>query len=170
MGWQEFEAILNETPSAAIATPSYIPPEQQSTKYTPAGNPENWPLAYRPLGLPADPMSKLPPPGFETTVGADSAGTSLFNFSGLFDDIKQNAYGAFSTFENSIHNAYGGVKDITKTVYGDLKNAAGSVYDDVATPVKSALTSTYWYMLLGVGVVGVIIYFAGKSGALRVSR
>lgn len=148
-------------------------PEQLFTPYTPSGNPESWNSAYRPLGLPMDPVSNVAPAGFESAMLADSEDSPLISsLQGYWDDIKANSYGAVTHVEDAVKNAYGGIKDITKTVYGDLANGVGTVVDDITTPARGMLTgfldNVYWKTVLGVVVIGTALYFIGKTGAVKV--
>lgn len=117
----------------------------------------------------ADPQGNSLPPGFETTPQAVSTPPPVTTGAGWWDTIKNDAAGAVGWAEDEAKNAYGGVKNVASTVYGDISSGVGTVYDDVARPVESALTATYWYTIFAVVVLGGVIYFAGKSGALRIS-
>lgn len=118
-----------------------------------------------PLPFPVEGYSNFPPPGFETTLAAVTPSPPISSLQGIWDEIKQDAASAVSAVETGVKTVYGGVKDITKTVYGDISSGVGTVADDVTKPVKQ----TYWYMILGVGVLFVGFYYLGKSGVLKVS-
>lgn len=101
-------------------------------------------------------------PGFETTYNSVSKVPPITSASSWWDEIK-------SDMSSAVSSVYGGAKDITKTVYGDISSGIGTVYDDVSAPVKDAATSYYWYMILGVVVVGVLVVAVAKSGAVKVN-
>lgn len=119
--------------------------------------------SFLPLGLPPDPMPKTPPPGLESTIGAiPSAG---------WTESLENAWnGIVSSSESAVQGLYESGKKVVRGVYEDAKDAAGDVYDDLTKPVGSLLDNVYWKVILAVVVVGGVVYFAGKSGALRISR
>jgi hypothetical protein len=132
--------------------------------YTPADPTAASSLAYTSMGLPADPVSSQPPAGFESSLAADPPKPTISSVAqGIWDEIKQDSTSAVSA-------VYGGTKKVVATVYEDVASGVGTVVNDVASPVKTALSSTYWYLLGAVAVLGAVIYFAGKSGALRISR
>lgn len=108
-------------------------------------------------------------PGFESASAAVSEPPPITTASSWWGKIKNDMGSAFGEFAAIEKNIYGGIKDITKTVYTDLSSGAGAVYDDVSGPVASAVTSAYWYAIIAVVVIGGVIYFAGKSGALKLS-
>lgn len=108
-------------------------------------------------------------PGFESTSGATSSAPPITSASSWWDNVKNEMGSVVTSVENYEKGIYNGVKDITKTVYSDASSAVGTVYADVSSPVTSALTSTYWYAIGAVVVLGAVIYFAGKSGALKVN-
>lgn len=54
--------------------------------------------------------------------------------------------------------------------YDTAKSAVTTVVTDIGTPVENALSSIYTRVIIIVVVLGGVIYFAGKSGALRVSK
>lgn len=124
---------------------------------------------YIDLGLPGSIDSSMPLPGLETTSAAISPAPPITTAQSIWDTIKNDSYSAMGAVETGVKNVYGGIKDITKTVYQDVSSGVGTVYDDVAAPVEKAATSTYWYLILGVIVIGGVLYFAGKSGALKIS-
>lgn len=120
-------------------------------------------MDYSKIGFPKDPVSSFPPPGLEGTSGAVSDSpimTSLGNFLGTVEDYTVNI----------VKGGYEGVKNVTKTVYDDVKSGVGTVVGDVTSPLGSLLDKTYWYLIGAVIIVGGVVYFAGKSGALRISR
>lgn len=112
-----------------------------------------------PLGLPPDPTQKYLP-GLESVAWYDS---STFNISSIGQDL----WDSFSQFSES---AYSGTKQVLKKGYNDLKEGVGTVVGDVTEPISDSLKTTFWYAILAVGALGAVIYFAGKSGALRISR
>lgn len=112
-----------------------------------------------PLGLPPDPTPGFVP-GLESTAWYDS---STFEIS----SIGQNLWDSFSQFSES---AYSGTKQVLKKGYSDLKDGVSTVVGDVTEPISDSLKTTFWYALLAVGALGAVIYFAGKSGALRITR
>lgn len=112
-----------------------------------------------PLGLPPDPTASFVP-GLEGAAWYDS---STFSIS----SIGQSAWESFSQFSES---AYSGTKQVLKGAYADIKEGVSTVVGDVTEPVYDSLKTTFWYALLAVGALGAVIYFAGKSGALRITR
>ena len=115
--------------------------------------------SYLPLGLPPDPSPSTLPPGLETTQGAVSTMDYLFpEVSYVWDAVKRNSESAADYVEQGIKDAYGATK-----------NAIGTVYDDVTKPLSSAVDNVYWKVILAAVVVGGVIYFAGKSGAVKVN-
>lgn len=54
-----------------------------------------------------------------------------------------------------------------KDDYGLLKGATSTVVGDVAAPVQGVIDNAYWKIILVVIVLGGVIYFAGKSGAVK---
>ena len=119
--------------------------------------------SFLPLGLPPDPLPKTPPAGLESTIGAiPEAGWTL---------SLSNAWnGIVSSSESAVQGLYESGKKVVRGVYEDAKDAAGNVYDDLTKPVSSFIDNAYWKIILAAVVVGGVIYFAGKSGALRVTR
>lgn len=122
------------------------------------------------IGIPRDPVGNTPVYGLETTSAAVQEAPPISTFDRLWGAIKQDSSGLLHGIGDAGKNAYGGISDITKTVYGDVKSAAGTVYDDVSKPLSGIIGSAYTYIIVAVVVLGGVIYFAGKSGALRVSR
>jgi len=114
--------------------------------------------SYLPLGLPPDPVSQLPPPGLETTLAASGSSPYISSLQGVWDSITSASESAAKAVESGI----------TK-VYGKVKQGVGTVYDDVTNPVGSLVENAYWKILLGVVVVGVAVYYIGKTGAVKVS-
>lgn len=115
--------------------------------------------SYLPLGLPPDPSPSTPPPGLESTQGAVSFVDSLFpDVSMVWDAVKRNSESAADYAEQAIGAAY------DKT-----KGAVGTVYDDLTKPLSSAIDNAYWKIILAAIVVGGVIYFAGKGGAIKVN-
>lgn len=115
--------------------------------------------SWLPLGLPEDPVSSLPPAGLETTLAARGEAPQITTVQGIWNSITTFAESAGNTLESGIKGAYGKVKE-----------AAGTVYDDVSSPVSSAFDNIYWKVIIAAVVVGGVIYFAGRSGAVRISR
>ena len=137
-------------------------PEENATPYVPEGYPETWSAAYRPLGLPMDPMYNIALPGLE---GADAAieGTPILSsIQSTFDKITSDSYGALQSVYDSGKKAIG-------TLYDDVAHGVGNVYDDVTKPVTSLLDNVYWKVILAVVVVGGALYFIGKGGAVKVN-
>lgn len=122
------------------------------------------------MGFPADPVSSSPPSGLQTTTAAIQSAPPISTFDSIWNTIKQDSTGILSYAEDEAKNAYGGIKDVGATVYGDIKSGAGTLYDDVSKPISGIISSAYTYIIVAVVVIGGIIYFAGKSGALRVTR
>lgn len=139
--------------------------DQLSTPYIPAaGSPASFSAAYTPIGLPENPNpTGIMPPGLEGTQGYKQPGPPISSVDSLWTKIKSNSLGAISTLEKT-------AQDLVTGAYDEVKSGVSTVASDIAAPVKNALTSTYMYLLLGVVVVGGVIYFAGKSGALRISK
>lgn len=133
-----------------------------STPYTPEGYPETWNAAYRPLGLPMDPMFNVALPGLEGADAAQEGTPILSSIQNIFDDIKNDSYGALQT-------AYDSGKKAIGTLYDDVAHGVGNVYDDVTKPLETALDNVYWKIILAVVVVGGALYFVGKTGAVKVS-
>lgn len=115
--------------------------------------------SYLPLGLPPDPSPSTLPPGLETTQGAVSTMDYLFpEVSYVWDAVKRNSESAADYVEQAIEGAY------DKT-----KHAVGTVYDDLSAPISGAVDNLYWKIIIAAVVVGGVIYFAGKSGAVKVN-
>lgn len=108
-----------------------------------------------PMGFPPDPTSNLVPGLSQTSYSVQEA------------PIFSSVQGVWDTFKNFGESVYTGAKGVVSHGYTDLKEAASTVYDDVTMPVESALKSTYWYLILGVVVIGGALYFIGKGGALK---
>lgn len=119
-----------------------------------------------PMGLPPDPWSNLVP-GLESTVYAQTPDYKITSVQGVWDSITNFSESTVRQTETLARDVYGGLKDITKTVYGDARSAVGTVIDDVTEPLGSTVKNLYWYMILGLIVVGGVVYFAGKSGAIN---
>lgn len=113
---------------------------------------------YLPMGLPADPVSSMPPPGLESTVAANPGTPFISSLQEYWDVIK-----------NDSESAVNYLKGAVETGYETVKGGIGTVYDDITKPVSSIIDNAYWKIILAVVVVGGVIYFAGKSGALRVN-
>lgn len=111
-----------------------------------------------PMGLPMDPVGAGAPLGLESTKAAVSSSPIMVAYEESWDAV-----------ENFYVGLYGTTKKIIGQVYSDVRSGAGTVYDDVSKPVSSALTGTYWYLILGVVVVAGGLYFVGKGGAVKVS-
>lgn len=136
--------------------------EKLYTPYIPTGNPEQSTAAYRPLGLPMDPMSNLPPVGLESPmINYDTSMPAMSGLDGIWDKLTQNS-------ESAIDWAYSGIERGIKGVYGKAKDAVSTVVSDVTTPLENELKSTYLYLLLGVVVIGGALYYIGKGGAVKV--
>lgn len=114
--------------------------------------------SYLPLGLPPDPSPKSLPAGLETTSGAVSSFNLFPEVTLAWDAITRNSESAADYVEQGI-----------KSIYGKGKEAVGSVYDDLSAPVTSVVDNLYWKIILAAVVVGGVVYFAGKGGALKVN-
>lgn len=114
--------------------------------------------SYLPLGLPADPSPYSLPPGLESTQGA----VSNFN---LFPDVQA----VWNVITRNAESAADYAEQAVKSVYDKGKGAISTVYDDVTAPVSSAIDNAYWKIILAAIVVGGVIYFAGKGGAIKVN-
>jgi len=118
---------------------------------------------YLPLGLPPDPVSSLPPQGLQGVMYSQPSSPMISSLQGVWENI--------TTFsESAIKNVYKTTKGAVKEVYDDGKQLVGDAYDSVSNPVGSFLDNVYWKVILAVVVIGGVVYFAGKSGAVRVSR
>lgn len=113
--------------------------------------------SYLPLGLPPDP-SPMYVPGLETTSGAVSTPSLFPSVQDVWDNITRNAESAADYVEQGI-----------EAVYKKGKSAAGTVYDDLSKPLNTAIDNAYWKIILAAIVVGGVVYFAGKGGAIKVS-
>lgn len=121
-------------------------------------------MDYVPLGLPSDPVSLMPPSGLESTVAAQGTTPMLSSVQGIWNTITTDSESAYQWFvtpqgENPI-----------SFLYGKGKEAISTVVDDIAKPAGNLLEGVYWKLLLAVVVIGGVVYFAGKSGAVRISR
>lgn len=76
---------------------------------------------------------------------------------------------SWNGIESFYEDIYKTGKKAASAVYGDVKEGVSTVVTDVAEPVKATLTGTYWYLLLAVGVIGVILVMTAKSGAIKVN-
>jgi hypothetical protein len=114
--------------------------------------------AYNAVPWVYDPVSNLPPPGLETTVGASQAPPTISTAQGIWDTIKSDSEAAGSAVLGGVEAGYGLVKKGVSTVVGD-----------VAAPIQGALTSTYWYAIIAVVVLGGALYFMGKGGGVKVN-
>lgn len=124
------------------------------------------------LGLPPDPNSSLPQPGFETTSAADQPSPVMSTIQSIWGTIKQDSLGAATTVENAVtgevSNAYNSVTNAATNAVSSVVNKATAAVTGVENKVTGTLTSVYWYAILAVVVIGGVLYFGGKSGALRV--
>lgn len=111
-----------------------------------------------PLGLPPDPSPNYMPVGLGSTSAANPPSAFM-----------SSVQGAWEQTESMYAGLYQGAKSIIGTVYDDVSSGVGTVYTDVSKPITSALTGTYWYLLLGVGALGVILVLTARSGAVKVS-
>jgi len=154
----DFDVILAQSQTEKLFTPYVpdMPPEQMSG-------------AYRPLGLPADPAYNLPPPGFESTLGVEEGMPLITSIQGVWDSVKSNASGLVGAVEHGVEGVYETGKKAVKSVYGDVSGGVGKVFGDISNPLTSTLKTGFWYALLGVVVLGGVVYFVGKSGAVRVA-
>lgn len=114
--------------------------------------------SYLPLGLPADPSPSALPPGLETTSGAISSFNLFPDVTAVWDVVKRNSESAADYVEQGI-----------ETLYGKGKQAVGTVYDDLTKPLSSAVDNVYWKIILAAVVIGGVVYFAGKGGAIKVN-
>lgn len=159
----EVTAFRNSFTDILAEEGGYTVNQQLSTPYVPAGAEETWNSAYRPLGLPRDPLY------FDLPAGLDGAGSSavssisLSSLDGIWDSVSQNSLGAFSWAGQK-------AKGLVTSSYGLLKEGVSEVLEDVTTPLSSGLKTYYWYLLGGLIVVGGVLYFAGKGGAIRVTK
>ena len=132
-----------------------------------AGEPtlfENWDLMasqmVNVLGMPVDPYGSVPP-GFETTMNSVPPTPPLAVVKEFWD-------GSIQAVEGVVQDIYNGAKGVGSSIYADLKQGVGAVVEDVTEPAASALKTTFWYAVVGLVVIGGVLYFAGKSGALSV--
>lgn len=114
--------------------------------------------SYLPLGLPADPAPKTLPPGLESTQGAVSNFNLFPELTFAWDQITRNSESAADYLQQGIESAY-----------GTVKKGLGTVYDDISAPVTSAVDNLYWKIIIAAVVVGGVVYFAGKGGAIKVN-
>lgn len=140
------------------------PDQPSSSPYVPAlSSTDPTPATFVGMGLPSDPVSSMPPPGLESTVAVDEPPPHISTMQAIFNTIKNDSANAVGWVETE-------AKSTVQGIYKTTKSAVGTVYDDVSAPIGNLLKGTYLYLLLGVVVLGGVIYFAGKSGALKIDR
>lgn len=131
--------------------------QPNSSTYIPDGPQETWSAAYRPLGIPGDPGSDMIA-GLETTDAAAGPAPSISSFQNFTDSIKSDAT-----------NLLGGAEGAIKSGYSTIKGAVGTVVGDVTDPLASAAKTYFAYAMVAIIIVGGVLYFAGKSGALKIN-
>ena len=120
------------------------------------------------LGMPSDPNDPFPPAGLSTTVAADQSPPSLIG--GIYNTIADDSRSALDYVEAAPGKVVATVESGISSAYGTLKNGVSTVVSDVSSPLGGLLKTSYWYLIGAVAVIGAVIYFAGKSGALRITR
>lgn len=121
--------------------------------------------ASLPMGFPEDNQSSAPPPGFETTTGSVAAPPQISTIDSLWNTIKQDSQSTIAWTEQEASNTFTGAKNLAKSAVSGVESAGSGAVDFVESGVKSV----YWYTILAVVVIGGVIYFAGKSGAIKVN-
>lgn len=112
------------------------------------------------IGLPADPNPVSPPLGLESTPSAVAEPPLISSVTpSIWQTIKSDSV---NVFHSVIEESETAVKD----AYGVGKSAVTTVVTDVGAPIKSVLTGTYMYLLLGLVVVAGGLYFIGKGGGI----
>ncbi len=85
-------------------------------------------------------------------------------FSKLGSELKDDF--SWDQLSKDVDVVVGGVK----SGYETTKNVVSTVAGDIEKPISGILDNLYWRVIIVVVVLGGVIYFAGKSGALRVSK
>jgi hypothetical protein len=123
-----------------------------------------------------DGMPSLNPTGENpvSSAAVDPSGSS--STQSWYSSIESGVSGVVAGVENVASKTVSAAVSGIETGYGAAKSAAGTVLSDVESGTTSAINtalapakSVFLYLLLGVAVVGAVIYYAGKSGALKVN-
>lgn len=120
--------------------------------------------ASLPMGFPVDNQSSAPPPGFESTTGSVASPPQISTIDSLWNTIKQDSQSAIAWTEKEASNTFTGAKNLASSAVSGVESVAMAPVNYVESGVKSV----YWYAILAVVVIGGVIYFAGKSGAIKV--
>lgn len=142
-----------QDPTANMANQSFLNPWDVSTSTQDMDN----------YGLPAANPTPDPPGIQMTNPNAASTG-------GILDSIKTFGANAWETVKDDGNAVIDAVEHGAEDGYTTTKNALGSAVNSVGSAAKSIVsfgTGQIMFLLLGVGVV---IYLAGKSGALKISK
>lgn len=107
-----------------------------------------------PMGLPAD-DTNIPPLGFDGTQAAVQSAPAISSAQSIWDKIKTDASSAIDYVESAPGKVIGAAESESNSILQNAENA-------VAAPLKS----TYMYLLLGLVVLGGVLYFVGKGGAI----
>ena len=132
----------------------------QSTSPSVANPPPN-PSDLTPMGLPSD-TSNYIPAGFSGTENAlppsPSGITSITE--SIWNSVKQDSIGAIDWTENKVSSAGTVVKSGLESAVAKAESVAG----EAVTKVESVLKTEYVYILVGLVVIGGVLYFIGKGG------
>jgi hypothetical protein len=82
---------------------------------------------------------------------------------GIIASVESALSQAASDTKSAVIGTYGVVKSVVSTVGNDVLSGAGAVVDTASKPINKL----YWGLIIGVAVLGGVIYFAGKSGAVH---
>lgn len=117
-----------------------------------------------PLGLPYE--SGQPPKGFESTTASQPPAPPISTIDSIWDTIKQDSLGAVDWTGQAIDSTYSNAKSVANNVYDDLKSGVSKVGGDVTAGLASPLQNIYWYLIIGVVIIGGALYFVGRGGAI----
>lgn len=122
------------------------------------------PAAFTDIGMSTYQPSDAPIPGMQNTDGALTPAPPISTVDKIWGAIKSDSQGALSWVESSASGATQSVESALGTAVSATKAGVA----DLTKGVTSGLNSIYWYLILAVIVLGGVIYFAGKSGAVGV--
>ena len=96
--------------------------------------------------------------------------------SGFISSLDTFASSSVSAIENGVVDLFSGAKQVGNAVVATVDQAATSGYaigknvaNDLTTGAKGLVSFGVTQVVIVVAVVGVALYFAGKSGALKLS-
>lgn len=106
-------------------------------------------------------------PGINQTYDSAMQPPALTQNQSWWDSLKE--FGSDFDVSYGIEKSYETVSHALGTVTRDLAHGIAETTETLVKPVEDVTSFAVWQVVLLVGVLGVALYYTGKSGGLRVS-